>query len=69
LEFIRRHGLEEQACHLPLADGRHLVFLGLYDWNRDAKAAIQRLPPALRALKPWSRNVSQVHELIKQASP
>ena len=69
-QFILEHGLAEQAAlvRLKYPDGRDkfTVLLGLHEWNRDAKAAIQELPQALRDYRPWSRNISHIQEELRK---
>ncbi|GAB6039489.1 AAA family ATPase [Endothiovibrio diazotrophicus] len=68
-EFIHHHGLGGRTALIrlryPNGADKYTILFGLYDLNRDAKAAIGELPAELRAYAPWSRNISKIQQELR----
>ncbi len=62
-KYIERHGLENQAAYVHTrSKGKdwYLVIYNTYPTLREARQAIQLLPPPLKKYGPWVRNISSL---------
>lgn len=69
-DFIRRHGLEDQAAYFTVQrDGHpwHTLLYGVYSDRKQARAAIASLPQAVQAQRPWPRRLAVIQDLIHDA--
>lgn len=68
LLFMQQHGLKGKAAHYVIvhqAKPWHIVVYGQFQTKAQARAAIQKLSPALRKLKPFVRSYAEINKTVK----
>lgn len=67
VNYLKSYGLEDDAAYIQVViDGvtRYNAFYGLYDSYEEAERAVTDLPPAVRRVSPWIRNVGILQKMI-----
>jgi len=63
--YIRTHALGNQANYYPTKKHGYVLLYGAYKTRTEAQASLLKLPAAVKAQKPWIKQISQVKGSVK----